>query len=868
MVQVYTSKTSVSGGNAAPNASGMQIDNGATAQALQTAGQSVNDSAMIHADIHKEQLHTGAVAWTSNTLSDFQLKWQQKQIDSQKAVQGPATDYAKTQIEEFDNDAAELRKLAPNETSKKYLESQLTSLRNHIGSQAQQFQSHKFDAYNIQQFSTSIDNSAKIVATDPTQFDRQLAEQKAALDNSGLPEETRNKLLDQTRATLTTAGMRSTIENDPDKAVHILQSAIGKFEPGSNESHVTNAALKHGVDPTLLYKLVGTESSFKTDAKNPYSSAGGIGQFTDGTWDDFGNGGDRNNPAHAADASARYTKHVIKNVSGKVGRVLTEGETKLAYQYRGNAHKIIQADPNTPAEQILDANIIKANKLEGKTAGDIVKGADSLMSSAKSFAPRETHSMVANMTHDQMHSTYKQAEQAKKQNDAKHAEVYKIQQNNDIAQASDGIAPKNRLGAEHFAKMYPDHPEQARIALDSYNKSVDVGLTAHNMANQTPDEISHAIEAARPIEGSPTYANDKKHFEMLIEASQKRDKDIAADPGGYFSKNSIVVNKAQKDYQLETDPVQRNVKRDMYFASQKTAQEKAGVFQPKLISQSQEDAIVGKLTNLNGSDLTEAIKQLRVEYGNTYWPVISKQLAGNKLYPPSAMIIDNIDNPVYADQVAKVASVPLATLQNNLTKEQLETGLPDVVRKNMAPLNKSFPNAANGPQLIDGFRNTINKLTMAYIGQGMGASDAAEKASEVVFKHKYDFVENSNDSNITMRIPKDVNPDAVVAGASLYLSNIPHDVKLQPLDNLQLYRDSKDVEANTIDNVTKNGYWSTNSDETGLELYTVDDKGGRAPVRKADGTKINLTWDELSKQGLQKRTEDTKTRATVMRAVG
>ena len=49
-------------------------------------------------------------------------------------------------------------------------------------------------------------------------------------------------------------------------------------------------AIKHEIDPVLALRIANCESSLNPKAKNPYSSAGGVYQFLDGTWNAYCSG--------------------------------------------------------------------------------------------------------------------------------------------------------------------------------------------------------------------------------------------------------------------------------------------------------------------------------------------------------------------------------------------------------------------------------------------------------------------------------------------------------------------------------------------------------------------------------------------------
>ncbi len=79
---------------------------------------------------------------------------------------------------------------------------------------------------------------------------------------------------------------------------------------------IRGAAERYGVDPDTMVSLARRESSLDPFAQNPHSSAGGLFQFTDATWKDFGRGADKFDPEANADAAARMLRKNLDAFGG------------------------------------------------------------------------------------------------------------------------------------------------------------------------------------------------------------------------------------------------------------------------------------------------------------------------------------------------------------------------------------------------------------------------------------------------------------------------------------------------------------------------------------------------------------------------
>lgn len=138
-------------------------------------------------------------------------------------------------------------------------------------------------------------------------------------------------------------------------------------------SGIISAAKRYGVDPDVLLTLAEIESGFNPAAQNPKSSAGGLFQFIDSTWGQYGNGGDRLNPDTAADAGARLARDNALALQ-KAGLPVNAGTLYLAHQQGiGGAMKLL-SNPDAPAADIVGAQAVRLNGgRTGMTAGQFAK---------------------------------------------------------------------------------------------------------------------------------------------------------------------------------------------------------------------------------------------------------------------------------------------------------------------------------------------------------------------------------------------------------------------------------------------------------------------------------------------------------------
>ena len=150
----------------------------------------------------------------------------------------------------------------------------------------------------------------------------------------------------------------------------------------------------------VVSQIIGVESSGRADAKNPNSSASGLGQFIDSTWLGMVR-------KHRPDiASGRSNAEIIAlKTDPKLGREMTRAYTLENAQFLANqgieqtagniylahflgprgAALVLKAAPNTPIENIVGPQVIQANGfLRGKSASEVAAWATGKMGNKNS----------------------------------------------------------------------------------------------------------------------------------------------------------------------------------------------------------------------------------------------------------------------------------------------------------------------------------------------------------------------------------------------------------------------------------------------------------------------------------------------------
>lgn len=168
--------------------------------------------------------------------------------------------------------------------------------------------------------------------------------------------------------------------------LHGLLEMVERLKKARDEARLNLAQSQ--VTGSLVDRIVGVESSGDPNAKNPNSTATGLGQFIESTWLRLFR---KHFPAQAAQMSreaildlrkdAELSRRMIEELARENAAILQQAGVAVndAAVYLAHflgpdgAVKVLTAAPDTPLSELLSEEIIKANEsvMRGRTAGDL-----------------------------------------------------------------------------------------------------------------------------------------------------------------------------------------------------------------------------------------------------------------------------------------------------------------------------------------------------------------------------------------------------------------------------------------------------------------------------------------------------------------
>lgn len=377
---VYERSVGLSGGATASYASDGAFT--APARALQGLGNALEGGGADFAQMAKKTQETKDDAWFSKARAETALDMDTSMRQAQQSATGDATGF--TQQRTQDLQAYRDRKLAeaPSDRARSMYTEWTDSFGVSVTSDAAKFQATSDLAARSSNLADAMNAHLQVVAADPGQYEA--ARQRAMDDLAGA-------------AQWMTPEQETEARTKIDEGLKLARAkSLAMFNPEAFLAE-TGPAPATGGDAvnTVVDKIIGVESGGNPNAKNPTSSASGLGQFINSTWlatvkkyrPDIATGKSageilalKNDPALGREMTTRYTEENAQFLTNR-GIPTTPGNLYLAH-FLGpqGATNALKADPSASVASVLGQDVVNANGfLAGKSIADLKAWSDKKM---------------------------------------------------------------------------------------------------------------------------------------------------------------------------------------------------------------------------------------------------------------------------------------------------------------------------------------------------------------------------------------------------------------------------------------------------------------------------------------------------------
>ncbi len=153
--------------------------------------------------------------WTSSTMSQTRLDWANDLQQRQAQAQPGAPDFTPTLLKDFDEYSKKLVERAPSDTAKKFVQLRLDELRSEVGQRATMFEAKAKIDWRGDQVGVMVQNSQKLMNTDPGQYRSILDSALADIDAVDMPPVQKSEYRQKAIDSISASAVWSQIQKSP-----------------------------------------------------------------------------------------------------------------------------------------------------------------------------------------------------------------------------------------------------------------------------------------------------------------------------------------------------------------------------------------------------------------------------------------------------------------------------------------------------------------------------------------------------------------------------------------------------------------------------------------------------------------------------
>lgn len=420
----------------------------------------------------------------------------------------------------------------------------------------------------------------------------------------------------------------------------------------------------------------------------------------------------------------------------------------------------------------------------------------------------------------------------------------------DLARMKDGLAPSYVAGLtpEKIKEADPNNTGWADDQLSTVSAIQEAGGLIARFPSMSPQDITTAVQSAKPDPDSQNYAKDAKVYSVLQTAANGALETMASDPAQWVlasPSSHPEVTTAWQAVQTQKDPAQYSQAFGQYAQQMLGTQEALGIpvnmrsVLPENVAKNMAGSVMA-----NPENAPTVLKGMQQQYGSA-WPQVWKDMVSKGELPTAYQAVASLDNERDGALLAQWIGGGKDTKRN---VADLVGG--DIVYKDinstvdsdpsLRDLGRSLYSSGASQQMVGDIIASVKDLAYAKAARGETTPALAAIQS---FTNQYDFSLPGG-----ARIPAK-NADTIITNANDFLDNLSIDKMTLPEVYGKEGMPSKDDYINVIKAAPT---WITN--QTGDGLLLVDPYG--RIVRGPNGQTLTMPFSGYIRQSKPPEQED------------
>lgn len=703
------------------------------------------------------------------------------------------------------------------------------------------------------------------------------------------------------------AGQRmfDAVRNDMDAAAQVrienmLTAPVRRREIAQELQRVVAPSANPDSPAGVRDRIFRAENPAGDARRNPRSSASGPGQITDETWNAYaGRLGLR--PEQRNDRAAHEAIFDAYQADARriIGRDLNAGEQYAAWFLGiGAAKAFIEAAPGTNARelymQVLRGGGMSEERAAARTQqaftsnGALLRDGMTTAQVLQAVAGR-----VGSVPRQDGQALFRAAMERAGPDPERQAEMFtqfnRWRAVQEATQAQDRAALERRVqetgrALEQGAQVsIPEadirrlhQPEQADRILDALYTQQIAGQAFATVQLGTPAELQALRDDLRDGSGPVSELLRLRRGTRMNEDGSVVEEDRAGDVAARGEIRNVLDQRIQaRNQQLAADPAQFVLADPTvraaaqraaaepgpeamqgYVTATLAAQQRLGVApqDQRVLSRQQSQAIVADLLRVDPGQGDRAnpdgpalrLRAMQAQYGEM-WPRVFQDMVRDGNLLPEFQVLAVIPSAVGQADYARM----LAAARQAGGMDKLDDALPrttrDQINRDIDTYTASFTRTAmasgqsGGGPLASMVHNAVRNLATYYAMSGVDASTALQRAADRIINDRYEI-------QGTMRVPRTTSDGRPLGLAPVMRAQADTMRALTPegLDDLPGNSQVPPDERRRIAwRAAQRGFWVPNERDTGLVLMMELENGGRVPVRRQGGARVELMFDNL-----------------------